>query len=152
MASALQIVRHFHPEVTTVKDAKRNIHIEVLPRDTQVATVKNHKECAMAIACKRRFKLDGVIISVKTAYLIKGKTATRFNLNDSVSREVVSFDRKAGFAPGEYQLNSPGPGRKIGSIKNYNTNRKTGPHRTKLNKRFQHATQDIRTRLDSGRD
>jgi hypothetical protein len=150
MATALQIVQHFHPEVTTVKDAKRNIHIEVLPRDTSLATVKNHKTCAMAVACKRRFHLDGVIISVGRAYLVKGKTATRFKLPESVSREIVSFDRKAGFAPGEYQLDAPSPSTRLGVRSEGGHTRHKG--RGNGDKRFQHATQDTRTKLGTGKD
>jgi hypothetical protein len=148
MPKALAIVRHFHPNVTTVKDAKRSIHIEVLPRDTTVATVKNHKECAMAIACKRKLKVDGVIISVSTAYIVKGKTATRFKLGQSISREITSFDRKAGFAPGEYQLNAPSQQQKIGHGK-LNPNRN---HGRSGNSRFRHVTSDIRTNLKEMKD
>jgi hypothetical protein len=151
MATALQIVKHFHPEVTTVKDAKRNVRIEVLPRDTSLATVKNHKTCAMAVACKRRFHLDGVIISVNTAYLVKGKTATRFKLPNSVSREVVSFDRKAGFAAGQYQLNAPTPGNALNQHRGKSTSSENSDHKN-THKRFSHYTTDIRTSLKKMED
>jgi CheY-specific phosphatase CheX len=90
MPTALRIVKKFFPEVTDVEDAEKSQVIEVT--------------CAMAVACKRKYNLDGVIISVKTAYLIKGKKAKRFSLPESVSREIVSFDRDSGFAAGQYRL------------------------------------------------
>jgi hypothetical protein len=149
MPEALAIVRHFYPEVTSVKDAKRSIHIEVLPKDTNVATVKNHKECAMAVACKRKLKVDGVIISVSTAYLVKGKNATRFKLGQSVSREITSFDRKAGFAPGEYQLNAPAKSSRIGHGK-LTPNRDHGVRGA--HRKFRHITADVRTNLKNMED
>ncbi len=78
--------------------------IEVTPRDASSKAVRDHNGCAMAVACKRALKLDGVIISRSIAYLIKGDHATRFKLPESISREVVSFDRGAGFAVGKYEL------------------------------------------------
>jgi hypothetical protein len=104
MPTALQVVQKFFPEVQTVVDATRNQVIEVTKRDETTANKKSHKTCAMAVACKRKFNLDGVVISVNRAYLIKGKKARRFMLPESVSREVVSFDRDGGFEPGQYEL------------------------------------------------
>ena len=104
MATALQVVKKFFPEVEEVVDASRNAVIEVTDRDQKVAKKKSHKTCAMAVACKRKFNLDGVVISLNRAYLIKGKKARRFCLPESVSREVVTFDRHGDFEPGEYQL------------------------------------------------
>src|SRR5947209_11513354 len=97
---SLNIVRHFHPQINKVVDGDEDILIEVTPQDSKSAKVKKHIECALAVACKRKLKADGVIISRATAYIIKGKTATRFKLPNSVSREIVSFDRNAGFDEG----------------------------------------------------
>lgn len=104
MATALAVVRKFFPEVEVVVDAGRNALIEVTSKDQAIAKKKSHKTCAMAVACKRKFHLDGVIMSVSTAYLIKGNKARRFKLPPSVEREVVSFDRGGGFEAGEYEL------------------------------------------------
>jgi hypothetical protein len=109
---ALSIVNKYFPEVTEVEDAEDAITVEVTKHDESVATRKAHKTCAMAVAAKREMHLDGVIISVKTAYMVKGKKAIRFSVPEHVSREVVSFDRGAGFQPGKYKL-IPNP-RKLG--------------------------------------
>src|SRR2546423_938497 len=61
MPTALQVVQKFFPEVTEVEDAKRNSIIEVTTRDEKTANKKSHKTCAMAVACKRKFALDGVV-------------------------------------------------------------------------------------------
>jgi hypothetical protein len=104
MSTALNTVKKFFPKVKSVVDATTPTLIEVTKKDTESKAVKNHSACAMAVACKRKFKLDGVIVSRSIAYLIKGNKARRFLLPASVSREIVSFDRGAGFQPGTYQL------------------------------------------------
>lgn len=115
---SLKVVQKYFPHVKSVKDAKSNIKIEVTKQDDKMATRKAHKNCAMAVACKRKMKLDGVIISVGTAYMVKGDRATRFHLPERVSREVVSFDRGGGFDTGVYQLDKPCPSNRLGSPNN----------------------------------
>lgn len=139
MASALTIVQKVFPNVTRVVDATKDSKIEVTKRDTTSATVRNHKACAMAVACKRKLDLDGVIMSVSTAYLIKGDKATRYHVPPSVSREIVAFDRDAVFEPGDYNLKA------ICETQKLNTQRGgSGAKSVKnggLAKRFQHRTE-----------
>jgi len=145
ISRALGIVRKYFPEVNRVTDAKAGLTIEVTKHDDHVATRKAHKTCAMAVACKRKLNLDGVIISVKTAYMIKGRKAIRFAVPEHVSREVVSFDRGGGFEPGMYKLNKPdrpiGEGHSSGG-EHSNPNR---PHKSKAHL----LTKNIRTVLGS---
>jgi hypothetical protein len=103
--SALGIVRKYHPEVTRVVDAKKSIDIEVTAADCKAGKRKGPSSCAMARAFEREY--DGAIISLSTAYLIKGTKATRYQVPASVSREIVSFDRSRKFEPGSYSLNTP---------------------------------------------
>lgn len=107
ISRALGIVRKYFPEVNKVADAKAPLSLEVTNRDQTIATRRAHKTCAMAVACKRKLNLDGVIISIKTAYMIKGKKAIRFAVPEHVSREIVSYDRGSSFEPGVYKLNVP---------------------------------------------
>ncbi len=127
---ALNVVRKYFPEVNRVMDAKAHMNIEVTKHDDSVATKKAHKGCAMAVACKRKLNLDGVIISVKTAYMIKGKKAIRFIVPEHVSREVVSFDRGGHFEPGEYSLNKPTSTHRLGEGGHYSGKHsgKSGTH------------------------
>lgn len=113
-ADALSIVQKFFPEVQHVEDSDSHLDVEVTARDNANAQRRSHKTCAMAVACKRKMHLDGVIISLKTAYLIKNKKATRFRLGESISREVVTFDRNGEFASGDYKLLKPGPSHCLG--------------------------------------
>lgn len=109
---ALSIVQKYHPDVTSVKDAKRHIEIEVTKEDSKGADKRSPSTCALAKAFCRTF--DGAIISVSRAYLIKGKVATRYMVPDSIARELVSFDRHSDFAPGEYTLHAPGTRETLG--------------------------------------
>lgn len=89
MSSALRIVQEFFPNVDDVKDGKKTLTIEVSPRDAATSKKRAHKDCAMAIACKRSQHVDGVIVSRSMAYLIKGTTATRYHLPMAVQKEVI---------------------------------------------------------------
>jgi hypothetical protein len=109
MASALQIVQKFYPEVTKVVNAKHDLNIKLRPADVRSAGVKKHDGCAMAQACKRQLHVDGAIVSTSSAYLIDGKKATRYSVPLNVAKEIIAFDRGAGFEPGEYQLVKPWP-------------------------------------------
>ena len=144
--TAVEIVRRYFPEVTSVKDAKENIVIEVTDKDNKSALVRNHKACAMAVACKKKMEADGVIVSISKAYVIVGKTATRYNVSDHAVREIVSFDRNAGFHPGEYQLNAPKGTKRLGHD--------SGGHGSKngngTKKKVHRKTEGIRTVLGSG--
>lgn len=110
--SALGIVQRYHPEVTKVMDAKKNITIEVTEADRTAGSKKEPGACALARACERSY--DGAIISTSTIYLVKGRTAFRFRPPESVSREIVSFDRGHDFAPGQYSLRAPGKTERLG--------------------------------------
>lgn len=113
--NALKFVQDRFPQVQSVADATKPVTIEVLPEDVRKSTRKNHQVCAMAVACKRAMNLDGIIVSVRVAWLIKGKRAIRYTVPPSVSREITSFDRGAGFATGTYQLSRPSSTQRLGT-------------------------------------
>jgi hypothetical protein len=140
--SMLNTVRKHFPQVKKVFDAKEGLVVEVTRKDEATSKRRKHSECAMAIAAKRTFHADGVIVSVTKAYLVTGDTATRYQLPEAVSREVVSFDRGAGFAPGQYRLLKPDHplGRKSAGGKDKSSTG-TGKRRT------HHVTEGIRTVL-----
>src|SRR5213075_2137478 len=138
----LRKVRKFFPQVESVRDATKPIDIEVSAHDSNHAKLKDHNHCALAVACEKKMHADGVIISVKTAYVVKGKRAIRYNLLETTAREVVSFDRKGGFEPGTYSLKPPTSSGKLGA----NSCTKTGPH-TGSPKPKAHMTTNIRTSL-----
>jgi hypothetical protein len=105
LKSALGIVQKYFPNVTKVVDAKRARIISVTPQDCKDAKRKAPDACALATACEREY--DGAIISLSTAYLVKGDKAERYKVPNAIAREIVSFDRHHDFAPGDYYLNAP---------------------------------------------
>jgi len=141
MPDSLQIVKRLFPDVERVKNASKDITIEVMKSDVQKGQTKNHKECVMANACKRALKLDGAVVSVGTVYLIKDDVATRYRVPQSLSREIVSFDRGGSFAPGQYDLRQPEPTAPRGSGTRHKGNPRMG------NKAPHHVTAGIRTSL-----
>lgn len=110
--SALGIVRKYHPNVTSVVDARNGQTIEVTKRDCTNSKTKAPDSCALATAFCR--KHDGAIISVAVAYLIDGKKAVRYRVPSSISREIVSFDRGQYFSPGTYHLLAPSSTERLG--------------------------------------
>ena len=141
---ALKVVQQFFPQVTSVVDAVRPTLIEVTNKDANPRAAKNHAECALAVACKRAMNLDGVIIARSVAYLVKGRKARRFMIPPSTAREVVSFDRGAGFAPGTYLLSAIGKNKRLGERTGTAKDKGTGNGKPK---QFRHVTANIRTVL-----
>lgn len=126
--------------MVSVSDATRSLNIEVSPRDIKSSTARNHKVCAFAAACKRAKHLDGAIIAVKIAYMIKDGKATRYSIPESLSREIVAFDRNGAFSAGGYRLDKPK--RKLGDpTARGSENRKSKGRKVK----YRHATQGIRS-------
>jgi hypothetical protein len=147
-AQSLKIVRKYFPAVKKVSDADGPITIEVMPKDSATAAKKNHSECALAVACKRAMKADGVIVSVGTAYVIKGGVATRYKMTEHASREIVSFDRGAGFAVGTYTLAQPRNEQRLGS-RSQSSRPDSGRSTDNGKKIVKRVTTNIRTVLGS---
>jgi len=107
-------IQKLFPKVTTITDATESLTVEVRARDNRRGTPKHPSDCAMARACKRELGLDGAVISLSKAYLIRGSVATRYIVPPSLSKEVVVFDRSHSFEPGTYQLSKVPATRRIG--------------------------------------
>jgi hypothetical protein len=141
---ALANVRKYFPKVERVEDSDTPLQVEVTKADSNSSAVRNKEGCAMAVACKRRMKADGVLVARSVAYIIKGTTATRYQVPMAVQKEIVSFDREAGFAPGTYQLIPENPANRFGEKRKYGPGKLSGKP-----VRFQHRTTGIRTALGS---
>jgi hypothetical protein len=153
MSSALLTVRKFFPNVKVVRDAKFNATVEVTAQDVSSSKKKKHAECAMAVACKRKFHLDGVIISKSIAYLVKSNKARRFQVPESIAREVVSFDRGSGFTPGKYSLSAPCESNTLDARERRRKEDKRKNHQGKSKRptRMYHRTENVRMSLNSAK-
>ena len=107
MKTALEIVQKFFPKVTKVQNSDSYAEIHVTEKDVKASKTKDHKNCALATACKREFKADGVIMSRAIAYLIFKKNAYRFRVPVLASKQIKEFDKTAQFVPGIYELTPP---------------------------------------------
>jgi hypothetical protein len=142
--NSLAMVKTYFPKAEIVEDATNPAIVEVTTADNNNADVKSHRTCALAIACKRFFKADGVIIGLTTSWIVRGKVATRYRNAGTVSREITSFDRKAGFDTGLYILSPASPSNRLGLERSYD------PVRAGTKKgirKFKHFTRNVRTSL-----
>jgi hypothetical protein len=143
--NSLAMIKRYFPKVESVEDADKPVIVEVTADDVSHAKVKDHETCALAIACKRTFKADGVIIGMTTSWIVRAKMATRFRNAGTISREITSFDRKAGFDAGYYLLTPASPSNKLGTQRAYDPvrNSKGG----KGVRKFRHYTRNVRASL-----
>lgn len=139
------MVKQYFPTVDKVEDADKPVIVEVTKADVVNSTIKSHETCALALACKRYFHADGVIIGLTTSWIIRGKVATRFRNAGTVSREITSFDRKAGFDVGFYVLAPASPSNRLGLERSYDPVRKAKG--AKGVRQFKHYTRNVRTTL-----
>jgi hypothetical protein len=145
---ALGVVQKFAPKVKSVRDADDDLMVEVTSKDEKASKRKDHGECAMAVAVKRQEKATSVIISSRTAYVIKGTEAVRYKVPEAVSKEVVSFDRGSSFESGDYKLKAFPKSGRLGSYHAKDTREDNSRPRTGgAAKRFIHHTANIRERL-----
>lgn len=141
---ALKMVKSFFPLVQKVVDADKGVVVEVTKADVAKADIRQHKTCALAVSCQRSFHAEGVIIGLTTAYIIRGNTAYRFKLTDTISREITSFDRGAGYDEGEYLLAPASPAARLGAAHRGGRRSGTGTKRA-----FRHYTKNVRVSLQS---
>jgi hypothetical protein len=146
ISHSLSIVKHFFPKVAEIVDAVKPLMVAVTKADCDHADVRSHKTCALAVACRRSFKADGVIIGITTAYIIRGLKAVRYRLGNSIGREITSFDRKAGFAAGLYQLCPITPSNRLGMPRSNDPDRRS-KNGSRNGGSFKHYTQGVRTVL-----
>ncbi len=140
--SALSIVKKYHPDVKRVVDAKEPLTIIVTAADCRNAKIGAPDACAMSKALNHIH--DGAIVSLSVAYVIDGDKATRYKVPNSVSREIVSFDRNKKFAPGEYWLSAPSEMEKLGARNRPQNVKVRKPEYTGIKKRY-HRTTGIRS-------
>ncbi len=98
------IAEKLFPQVKHLVDAEDPVTVEVKGGDIRGATIKDPANCAVARACKREYDLDGAVITVSTAYLIKGDTAYRYCVPRAVAMEAVVFDRGGAVKNGTFEL------------------------------------------------
>src|SRR5207302_4418443 len=93
-------IKRLFPQVEEAVDSKHRVTVQVTAKDSARGKRLKATECALAVAAKRDFKADGVVIGLSRSYIINGKKAVRFATPAHIAREIISFDRHQDFAPG----------------------------------------------------
>lgn len=134
----LSTIKLSFPSVTKVVNATKSVAVTVTKHDVTISKRRKHATCALATACQRQLKCQGMLIGRTTAFLINGNVSYRYKLPPSVGREITSFDRGAAFEPGVYQLSVPSKIHKRKRGRNTNNGR---------GRSFRHVTKNIRVSL-----
>jgi hypothetical protein len=124
------------PVVDAPKDT--GIAMTVTPADVKGSKKGDPANCAAAIAGKRELQTE-VHVFLSRAYVKEKKHWVRYLTPESVSREIVSFDRGSAFTPGDYQFRAPRESERLGQYKGKFT-RKTGT----TGRRPHHVTANVR--------
>jgi len=142
--TALNLIKQFYPNVTSVTDAKKDMTLEVLPKDLAASKRRKHPECALATACKRSYEVKGVVIALSVAYVVTNDhEAIRYMVPLNASREIVAFDRNGAFEPGKYILQKPVGASKLGyKVVHTNPNKSSNG---KSKNRYRHLTENVRS-------
>lgn len=126
----------------TVVDAKKPLLLRITKDDVKASIKGDPAHCAAAVACMRITGAEDVRVHKSRAYVKIRNRWTRYNVPQSVYREIVAFDRGASFEPGEYRLTPPTPSELLG--KRYGGDGQ-GKRRTPKSKaRPQHVTINVR--------
>lgn len=89
---------------TPVKDAKKDVTVNISTRDCRRGSAKDPSKCAAALACRRELSATDTRIHVGRCYLkIAGKWL-RYRPAQALRSEIIAFDRGGEFKPGQYLL------------------------------------------------
>ena len=134
-------------------DANKAIVVDVTKADCNKADRKNPEQCALARAVEREYKGKGVVAAYffrSCAWLEYKDKLVRYHLPPSTQKEVVSFDRGAGFMPGRYQLSGVAKSGTMAEIQR-RSRKRPGRHQpvgTRIKRRFVHKTEGVRNIIE----
>lgn len=134
-------------------DANKPIVVDVTPADCRKADRKNPEQCALARAVERMYKDQGVVSAYffrSCAWLEYKDKLVRYHLPPSMQKEIVSFDRGAGFAPGKYQLSKVAESGTYAAVQKRSAKRlgRHQPASGRIKRRFVHRTEGIRNIIE----
>ena len=128
-----------------VVDAAEDAHIVITPHDVKTSKQKDPGHCAAALAGRREFHTE-VRVHLSRTYVkdTKQRRWIRYITPEQISREIISFDRGAGFEPGEYELRAPVGSMRLGAYKQTGPKKTKGPKRAAIKKiaRVRHSAKD----------
>jgi hypothetical protein len=124
-----------------IVDAKHGLVLNIKKCDITGSKKADASSCAAARALKREVGSNARVYLTRT-YIQTGKVWQRFITPQSISREIVAFDRGAAFEPGEYILKPPSKTQKLDHYRK--SGAKTGTRKNKNGRKPRHVTGSVR--------
>lgn len=115
-------------EGLSVVDANKPIILHITESDIKNSDKKSPGNCAAARAGKRELKKEVRVFLTRT-YVKEKNHWVRYTNPESVTREIISFDRGSTFEPGEYKINPAPASERLGAYKVTGKKKHTGTPR-----------------------
>lgn len=108
-----------------IEDAPEPLVIRLKPIDIKRGKRLDQTSCAFAKGICRQEEAQAVWIGLSSAFVEWSDKILRYTVPESVSRELISFDRSQIAAAGEFKLRVPAPSDRIGARPEYKPPRTT---------------------------
>lgn len=126
-----------------VIDATKDIILTITANDIRAGKGSDPASCAAAQACMRQLHASAALVHLGRTYIKMGKHWLRYTTPGSIRSEVIAFDRRRSFKPGDYLLRPAKPTGKMQGSKT-NQTRKNGKAKGKREKLPRHFIEGIR--------
>lgn len=97
-----------------VVDAGRPTILTITAGDIRAGKPGDPTCCAAALACMRQLGASAALVHMARIYVKFGKKWVRYHTPGSIRSEVIAFDRRSSFKPGDYKLNPLQPSKTTG--------------------------------------
>lgn len=92
-----------------VYDASKPVVLEITAQDIRSGKAGQPAACAAAQACYRQLHAKDVRVHMGRIYISDGKRWYRYLTPGSIRSEIIAYDRRSSFKPGDYKLNPLAP-------------------------------------------
>lgn len=114
-----------------VVDAKRPLLLSISPLDVKRGKTKKPEACAAALALRREAHCKTARVHLGRTYVETPKAWVRYQTPRSVRTEIISFDRGASFAPGDYTFSPLAPTQLLGQRRGSKKSDNNKSHKTR---------------------
>ena len=133
-----------------IKDAKKDVVLTITPEDIRRGRSGKPDACAVAQACMRQLHCSAARVHLARIYGRGQGTWYRYMTPGSIRSEIIAYDRRSSFKPGDYLLHPPGPSHKTNGKQQGSKKSQTKPHAVKKFKKKRavpyHMVEGVRLR------
>lgn len=108
-----------------VVDATKRVILTITHQDILSGKAGSPAACAAARACMRQMHAPAVRVHMSRIYIMKGKKWVRYVTPQSMRSEMIAYDRRTSFKPGDYVINALVPSHR-GTDRHKDKNYKAG--------------------------